>query len=265
MIYEKRSAGNHQTPEKSRIDGVSDADHAYFEKLGRQITAEVHARYQGMEGQIGERLSPEPLSNTHLEDLYKLSMSDSNEDVVELVNRKALLTPEQREQFEAYRVDHYMATLKEAEVAKVEQRKQIIENASQLEREEDFLILHSLKLTEPERFKEVFNELPVSAKAKFDAFEAREDARIKTSNPEFSVPKLSVDGETWLKQEVPRKNIVDVGSGGSERTAVQMQGKGANEDQRASVQSVNSSKKPSAVKRLKGWIARRSTRLQNLK
>jgi len=285
------------TPENKPIEGITEEDQAYFEAIGRKI-ALAHSQYEGVKGQVTERLDPKPLTEAHLEDLLKLSTSDSNEDVINFINRKASLTPEQSAQFDAYRGSHqremvhekvydrlrdlrennpdylnnlialappdvrkgyFEFTRTEAEKAKAQKRTELIENASQLGREEDFLILHSLKLAEPERFKEVFNGLPGSAKAKFDAFEAREDARVKAANPEFSVPKLSVNGQTWLKQEVPRKSIVDMDSGGPEKTVTQMQAEGiaANEDQRTYVQSTNSNKKPSLRSRLKGWFARK--------
>lgn len=67
------------------------------------------------------------------------------------------------------------------------------------------LLLHSLKLRDPNAFKEQFNGLSGQEKGKFDAFEAREDARIKMAVPEAAhlVGKLSADGERFIMPPAP--------------------------------------------------------------
>ena len=62
--------------------------------------------------------------------------------------------------------------------------------------EEDFEELHALKLANGAEFKDVYmNKLSPEQQVKFDAREAKYDARIMVEDPDFLIPRLSRRGE----------------------------------------------------------------------
>jgi len=68
------------------------------------------------------------------------------------------------------------------------------------------LLLHSLKLRDPAAFAQKFEGMTPQAKGRFDAFESREDSRIKANVPEVAkfITKLSarVSGLEQLDRDI---------------------------------------------------------------
>lgn len=164
---------------------------------------------------------------------------------------KKLVHKMSSEQQDAY-LDAYNADkqVKELQMKAIAEAKNSLPDATGTE--EEFLRLHSLKFYKPEQFKEVFNDLPFSVQNKFIAFEAAEDNKVRTANPSLTVPRLSVDGETWLKTEAP-----SVSTSG-QRTAEEMQ-KDASEAraaEKAYLKSISVDRKPTIFSRFKRLLRR---------
>lgn len=147
------------------------------------------------------------LSADAKQNLYRLANSTDENDVKafgELLSTR--LTPGEKADYEAFRA------ARDAEVVATRQAAAVpapapapMPEVTPAVRPEDQkavqnLLLHSLKLRNPEEFRQKFNALSGAEKGSFDAFEAREDARIKTNVPSAApmIPKLSADGERFI-------------------------------------------------------------------
>lgn len=282
---------NTSTPIENKPETTPEveAPEAEFESF----SGELRPRAVGYGENVSARLSPEPLSKEHKDELLKLSSSDTPEDVYAFVERKADLTPEQQHEFDEHRENVHLLQMQETNpesfarqiTALPEDRRNafyeferqtkaentakarevVAQKQANPETDDDFLLLHSLKLTEPERFKEVFNGLKPAQKGEFDAFEAREDARVKAAAPELNVPKLSVDGETWMtptpapKPEATAASIVDAAPDEPYQSAQEMRTAGQVEYQqhREFVDSVTVPQKPSRWAQIRGLFSRK--------
>lgn len=252
---------------------------------------EQEPEFQSFSGDIGieTRLSgvptrlEEPLSATEKKEILALALSDSVEDVTEYANRRAALSEAQAAEFNDYREYKVLSDMQQTnpdafnlEISKLaperrsafydfaknehdeagEVKREVTESS---EPEKEFLLLHSLKFTQPEQFAEAFNQLSSQQKGAFDAFEAKEDAGIKSAHPEVVVPKLSVDGETWIQPEVKAKTITDALPDEPYKSAEELQadGKEQYQEHRAFVDSVTVPDKPSRWAKVKGWFSRK--------
>lgn len=82
------------------------------------------------------------------------------------------------------------------EPALVEEDPEVAARRENPQSEEDYEELHALKLSNGVEFKDVYtNKLSPEQKVKFDAREAKYDARIMVEDPDFLIPRLSRKGE----------------------------------------------------------------------
>jgi murein L,D-transpeptidase YcbB/YkuD len=155
------------------------------------------------------------LSDTVKQNYYNLARSGKGEDAQRFGALTAELTPGERADYEAFRhaKDAEMIAAKTAEVearqaeaAARPVQPVMPEVQPGADSEAPMLLLHSLKLRDPNAFKQAFATLSGAEKGRFDAFEAREDARIKANVPAAApmIPKLSADGERFVTPPAPQ-------------------------------------------------------------
>ena len=244
------------------------------------------------ESNITARLNPEPLAEEKKQELLVKSLSDSAKDVAGYGKERAAMTPEQRKQFDEHRENailydmqatnpdsfnreiaalppekqsayyaYEQATGQAAQATAQAEHNAIVEQATKLENDKDFLILHSLKFSDPSRFEKEFEKLDPKKKEAFDAFEVREDAKMKLNNPNMMIPKLSTDGEKWkVSGELSEEAVASLPPKQPYRTAEQMReaGPAAYKEQQDFVNTIKAEEKPKGWKRVASWFSRKS-------
>ena len=242
-------------------------------------------KYCAKEGQITARLNPEPLGVEKSHDLVTKSLSDSAKDIAEYGETRANMTPEQKREVDEHR--EYVVLLKKKDTNPDEfnrdianlsserraeyyayekselqaQRERMIEKAAKLESDNDYLILHSLKFSDPTQFEKVLNSMPPEKQGSFYRFEAQEDARMKVDNPNMMIPKLSASGDKWkVSGGLPTEAIQNLPPKQPYQTAEQMRAAApeANMRDAAYANSISIDEKPRGWAKVKSWFSRKS-------
>lgn len=182
-----------------------------------------HMTNEGL-GDIKDRLDPEPLSDAQKHELMELSMSDKSDDVVAFVEKKAELTPWQQHEFDVYRENVHLLELQKTnpqefadtkaalsstrlkefnayEQQVADEQAKLAERRANPQTPEDYLLLHSLMLHSPDEFKAVAKNLTHDQWAEFELTQTKEGRLIEKAAPEYAIPRLSSNGETWIKTE----------------------------------------------------------------
>lgn len=189
-----------------------DPTHAYMQVSPGEVSPVAHTPSIPEQARPIDA-SPSPaeaspaLSGVIKQNMYNLATSTSSEDVKRFGELLTRLTPGEAADYRAFSTTNDAAVVearKEAIAAPQAPQSSLPEVTTAVNPEDQKevrnLLLHGLKLRNPEEFKREFNALSHSEQDKFYAFEAREDARIKTNVPEAAhmVPKLSADGERFI-------------------------------------------------------------------
>jgi hypothetical protein len=263
----------------NKIEATSEADLSHGE------SPEDSNKYFAKEGQIAARLNPEPLGGEKSHDLVTRSLSDSAKDIAEYGEAWANMTPEQKREVNERR--EYVVLLKRKDTNPEEfsrdianlsperraeynayekseekaQREKILEQAAELKNDNDYLILHSLKFSDPAHFEEIFNGLSPEKRGSFYTFEAQEDAQMKANNPNMMISKLSASGDKWRTSgELPAEAIQNLPPKQPYQTAEQMRAAAPEASKRDAnyINSISLDEKPRGWAKVKSWFSRRS-------